>query len=369
MLPPAPTTPAQPGLLSPLRLSDGWRELDKALRHIGEINSAAIRLDAAEGRWDRVAERVDFARAVARHALSLPTVSFAQTGLSIERGAISAAAREVRERRPGANEIDAILLAAGEAIDAASLIDAAMHGETLVVLDTVHLLHTQGLSQPGMLLAPPFEETRRRIESHLAATREWARESPALGVARREPKPSSGRRFGRSAIFIEFLEDMHLPTFVQSARQRATWRETEMLTLRLERFRAEHRRLPTTLDEAMTPEQTLDPVSGVPFVYELSDDGGSYRLTLSPSAGAWMKGVDFTETEANEERSVARCGQRRGHDASRRSTPSAASRSYEVDADGATHGRAPARATHVPEHERSTTRRRCQPVTDRPCRR
>lgn len=63
-----------------------------------------------------------------------------------------------------------------------------------------------------------------------------------------------------------------------------TKRAATLAALRIALFRAEHGRLPSTLDEAMTREQTLDPVSGEPFDYETEADGATHRLRTPPGA-------------------------------------------------------------------------------------
>jgi hypothetical protein len=50
-------------------------------------------------------------------------------------------------------------------------------------------------------------------------------------------------------------------------------RAATLALLRLERFHAMNGRWPATLEEAMTREQTLEPVTGAPFIYLVGSDG------------------------------------------------------------------------------------------------
>lgn len=136
--------------------------------------------------------------------------------------------------------------------------------------DRVGKLGSADIRRLGVIVRSRLEAAfRRKLQSLSASEANWTAQPE-------EPEPEPGE--GIDAIAEQFLWAV-IPVDAGAASAAAI-RRTQLRLLRLHalvlRFRWDHDRLPTTLAEAVSKEDLIDPITGQPFQYEVRD--GAYRL-------------------------------------------------------------------------------------------
>lgn len=276
----------QPGMLEALHYGNPWIETVSAVWRLADINTFAIADAAERADWDETLSRLRVSRAIAGHLGGVPHSYTSITGTHIEILAGVEAVRAARNPNADLRAVEALLREMETPPRFDPDAQRLFEGETLVILDIAHARYTGRAPSVAAVLQPGFDDFRARVERFRDATEAWMR----LPHATRGDAPASDDYFGKHdphAFPPPVVEHWMAPDFPMLARRMwsvETYRAATLANLRLERFRRTHGRLPAMLEEALTRDQTLDPVSGEPFEYEINSDGKTYRLLAPPGA-------------------------------------------------------------------------------------
>lgn len=275
-----------PGMLEHLHYGSPWAETTSGVWRLAHLNNFAIADAAERGAWDETILRLRVSRAIAGHLGGVP---HSQTLTGAMHTEFLAGAEAVRAARLPHADLRAVEMLLREMEQAPRFpLDPSwwMEGEALVVLDIAHERYTGRSPSLVAMLQPGFGDFSSRVDRLHAATERWMVAPPAS----RGESPSVEDFFenrGPHAFPPSVVDHWIAPDFpllVRAIWHAKTTRAGALAALRVERYRHTHARLPATLADAMTVAQTLDPVSGEPFEYEITPEGKSYRLLSPPGA-------------------------------------------------------------------------------------
>lgn len=273
-------------IFAPARPSGPTSSIDILLPHISEwralgtLNAAAMRASANEGDWDDAARRVRTGVRFARHVWSEVFIINPVVAMSVEELVLHEVRFAAFEHDIPADALREMIRAIEDAGGPVSF-EPALRAEVITLPDIVRekTLHIAGGSPRSLehwvrrLREPSPRLAVRDGLAHYREAIEHERLSPAQRAATPLPTPrGAGANYVSSLLFFQMRDRL------------LTKRAATLAALRIALFRAERGRVPTTLDEAMTRERTLDPVSGEPFLYEVGADAAAYRLFAPPGA-------------------------------------------------------------------------------------
>ena len=285
---------------------------------LGSVNAAAMRGAAERGDWAAATDHLRIGLIAARHLTHQP--EYADWIRSNWLGAIML--REVRqlavERLPDAETCRNLAAVIRERPLRALPYSHLLHFERLAALEAIQRLYSDNGRGGGVFVSGAAEElptgAPRTLSARIVSIASML--FPGRGAVTRDVLGSAAQtaswfdlpRSDRLAVPIPVmqlpsplsgLENIYFSfaaetaAFLAQSRNGMELLETEragtFLLLRIFAHRAEHGRFPAALDGlGVPPEETIDPVTGLPFVYEpapASRDGAGappFRLLAPP---------------------------------------------------------------------------------------
>ncbi len=238
-------------------------------RALGELNAAQMRVSAQGGDWADLARRAGAGLRHANHCAAEPFIISAMVGVSLH-------AQLFQELRFIANELalppevcDALIAEIEAAGEPPSLL-TSLESDRLCLPSSIRWYYIEE-SGGGPLWAdfwiarfggPSPRVAMRDGERYYEEMKRYAAMPYAERSSAVPPDPGEAKWFIGS--FWRVI-DQHDTVRAQRA--------ATIAILRLERFHALNGSWPANLEEAMTREQTLEPVTGAPFIYLLGADG------------------------------------------------------------------------------------------------
>ncbi len=236
-------------------------------RSINELNAIFLRAAANDDDWAGVTRRVRTGMGHARHTACEPFLISSMVALSIEHTTLQELRFTINEHDMPAHACDAIIeeLERAPAHDISFALDTERIAFPSVIRYTM-ISETGGMFTPDYWRAvienPPPRLALRDGERFHAEMEAYI----ALPHAERSSQPIPDA--GTAAYFLPGFGRV-ITQFEAVAAQRAA----TIVLLRLERFHALNGRWPATLEEAMTPAQAIEPVTGAPLIYLVGSDG------------------------------------------------------------------------------------------------
>lgn len=242
------------------------------LRQLGLLNTIQMRASAHAGDWDDVARRVRTGMRTAGHAWSEPVLISALVGVAIEALLLEEVRMTLLEHDVPGAACDA-LIAEIEGVGEPPSLVAALRGERLAMPAVIRWVieEASGTSGPASVTYwqarfnnPPPRAALRDGQKFYEQFEAYAAMTHAERAGALPPNPGKAAQFVPGARTILTQHDIIVAS-----------RAATLTLLRLERFHAAHGRWPASLAEAMPEDQTIEPVTGAPFVYRPGPDAAA----------------------------------------------------------------------------------------------
>lgn len=237
-------------------------------RAMSELNVAQMRVSANTGAWDDALQRLRSGLRLAKHSSQDAFLLAALVSSHIELETLEELRLALRETAPPARTLDAMI----ESIESLDPPPAIADRLPIELLGVISAIRWEWAPDRGDMLSvyywserlstpPPRDSVRdaKRYFTELAAYTSLPRVQRDATIA---PDPGAAAYYTWSFDRVRNTHDAQV-----------TARAGTLALLRVLRFERGHGRLPVSLEEAMTPQQATDPVTGVPFTYIAGRDG------------------------------------------------------------------------------------------------